>query len=188
MTTQPTRGDSNIDLFYINSPEAIKENLALPPLHVSGGADSDHRCVFIATTFKENWKFQWTVRLQRTRNQAREEAFAAELQGWYWGNFGKSADLNRMAGGLESVIAESTEKHFPLARVRRGSTRQIKRLWKRKIRLYKKGDRCNRWWEANRVLQECNKKSREAFVEKMLDEGNKGRSFYAATRKLSNAA
>ena len=59
---------------------------------------------------------------------------------------------------------------------------------KRKLRLYKKGGRCEKWWETDRQLQERIDESRGAFVERMLEEGPSSRSFYAATRKLASAA
>lgn len=88
-----------------------------------------------------------------------------------------------MAEELERVIKHLTDKHFPLARVRKQFnelpwiTRHIRRLWKKKIRLYKKGGRCESWWETYRFLQEKIAESRYAFVERMLEEGNTSKSF-----------
>ena len=132
--------------------------------------------------------------MRRTRNPEREAAFAADMRDWNWSELTSDRDVDRMARSLEQVVATLTDRHFPLARVRKRSnespwiTRHIRRLWKRKIRLYKKGGRCDRWWETDRQVQKCIQESREAFVERMLEEGNEGSSFYKATRKLASAA
>lgn len=143
VVTGPTRGTGTIDLVYVNLPEAVKENLVLPPLWANGGADSDHRCVYLAAELKDERKFDWVVRMRRTRNQARETAFAKEMKERDWSSL--TGDVDQMTATLEQVIAEVTNKHFPLARVRKRSnespfiTRHIRRLWKRKVRLYKRG-------------------------------------------------
>ena len=70
--------------------------------------------------------------MRRTRTREREEAFARELESHDWGDMGR--DVNAMAAELSRVIADATEKHFPLARVRRRSnedhwiTKSIRRL------------------------------------------------------------
>ena len=132
--------------------------------------------------------------MRRTRTQAREEAFAKDMEDFDWTELQNAMSEDEMSIKLEAVIADLTNKHFPLARVRKRSnkspwiTRRIRRLWRKKIRLYKAGGKSDRWWETDRRLQERIKESRENFVNKMLEEGNTGRSFYAATRKLSSAA
>ena len=94
---------------------------------------------------------------------------------------------------LEKKIAELTEKHFPLQRVRRRSnedpwiTRNIRRLWKKKLRIYKKGGRTDEWWATDSVLQDVIETSKENYVEKLLEDGGNNRSFYAATKRLASA-
>ena len=62
-------------------------------------------------------------------------------------------------------------------------TRAIQRLWKRKIRLYKKAGRCQAWWD--KTLQAKINESRNGFVDRILEEGGTGKTFYAATGKLA---
>ena len=169
------------------------ESLILPPLQADSGAYSNHRCVFAAAKFPEERKFDWVVRWRRTRTKVQEEAFSEELGKWNWTSLENEECVDKKASMLEEVIGKLTEKHFPIARVRKRSnespwiTRHIRRLWKRKVRIYKKAGRCDKWREVDRRLQELIGSSREAFVEKMLEEGNSGKSFYAATRKLASA-
>ena len=99
-----------------------------------------------------------------------------------------------MAVELEKVIGKLTDRHFPLVRVQRRSnedpwiTRSIRRLWKKKIRIYKKFGKSQSWWETDRKLQQEIEESKEQFVERMLEDGNRGRPCYAATCKLAAAS
>ena len=99
-----------------------------------------------------------------------------------------------MVNYLQGVVAELTDKHFPLVRLRKRSnelpwiSKRIRKLWKRKIRLYKKNGRSDAWWEMDRQLQECIDEVRMGFLDRMLEDGTRGRSFYSATKKLSSAA
>ena len=185
--------NNTIDVIHTNIPSLIVESLVLPPLQANSGAFSDHRCVFAAAKFPEVRKFDWVMRWRRTRTRLQEEAFSRELKNWDWIGLKDEECVDWKASILEEVIAVLTERHFPFVRVRKRSnespwiTRHIRRLWKIKIRVYKKAGQCDKWWEIDRRLQELISNSREAFIEKMLEEGNSGKSFYAATRKLASA-
>ena len=106
----------------------------------------------------------------------------------------EGASVDIMAEELDAAISTLTEKHFPLVRVRRRSnkdpwiSRKIRRLWKKKVRLYKKYGKSQSWWETDRKLQEEIREAKELFVKRLLDDGNNGRPFYAATRKLAAAS
>ena len=191
--TGPTRGNNTIDLVHTNMAQNIVESLVIPPLCTANGLRSDHKCVFAAAKFPAQRDFKWEVRYRRLRDVKREEAFASDMAATDWSPVRQSDDVNFMANHLEDVVQGLTDKHFPLVRVRKRSnespwiTRHIRRLWKKKIREYKSGGKSDKWWRIDTRLQELITNSREAFVEKMLDEGNSGKSFYAATRKLSAA-
>ena len=142
--TGPTRGDSTIDLMFINAPETVDEAIVTPPLHNSSGVPSDHRSVFVRATIPPERKFRWVVQWRRTRDQGREEAFARELRNWDWSGLPGLPTVDAMALELRKVIDCLTDRHFPLARVRKRSnelpwiTKRIRWLWKKKIRIYKK--------------------------------------------------
>ena len=194
LATGPTRGRNTIDLIYTNCAPDIKESATLPPLQAGGGALSDHQCVYAEAEFVPTKKYKWVIQWRRTRNAEREQAFARDLTSWEWANFERLTDVGEMVEEFERVVQQLTEQHFPLARVRRRSnespwiTRSIRRLWKKKIRIYKEAGRNNKWWETDRILQAKINEARSSFVERMLSEGNSGRGFYAATKKLSAAA
>ena len=194
ITTPPTRGRNNLDLIYTNALEKCKEIVVLPPLDTIAGVRSDHNCVHIRCEFPVVREFTWVAKMRRTRTKAEEDAFAAELGDWDWSGLASSGTVDDMAHELEKVVATLTERHFPLVRVRRRSnedpwiTRSIMRLWKKKIRIYKKYGKSQSWWETDHKLQEEITRAKESFVEKLLEDGNNGRPFYAATRKLAAAS
>ena len=51
-----------------------------------------------------------------------------------------------------------------------------------------KGGKCDRWHEVDRVLQSEIENAKAYFVDKLIEEGGSGRSFYSATKKLAAAA
>ena len=192
--TGPTRGDNVIDMIYTNFANKITESLTLPPLQDRNGNDSDHRCVFVAARIQAERNFTWEVKMRRLRDERRERAFANDLEGWDWSTIETTQGVDDKCEEMQKVIQQLTEAHFPLVRVRKRSnespwiTRAIRRLWKKKIRIYKKEGRSQAWWDVDSAVQEKIESSRVNFVEKMLEEGNRGSSFYTATKKLAKAA
>ena len=190
----PTRGPNTINLVFTNTPGNIKECITLPPLETRSGNRSDHKCVYVAAEYKSQRKYECVVKMRRLRDAKREEAFADDLRGWNFDGLHDCSDVDNMWQQIEVAVDTLTERHFPLVRVRKRSneslwiTRGIRRLWKKKIRVYKKEGKSARWWDIDRLLQERIEKSRVEFVEKMFEEGNNGRSFYAATKRLAKAA
>ena len=121
----PTRGASTIDIVYTNVGQHVNsyETRCLPPMRSGGGADSDHRCVYVDALFLPERNFKWVANFRRTRDKSRERAFAADLAEWDWSGLGSEADA--MANRLSEVVGELTEKHFPLARVRKRSNESL---------------------------------------------------------------
>ena len=130
--------------------------------------------------------------MRRSRDASSEAAFVEAMKNHDWSLM--TGDADDMANHLEETINRLTDVHFPLERSRRRSTehpwinRTIRKLWKKKIRIYKKGGKSDEWWSTDRVLQQKLEEARLGFVERLLEDGTKGRSFYAATKSLSSAA
>ena len=189
--TGPTRGANTLDLVYTNEAGRCVEANVLPPLDTATGVMSDHRCVFVKCEFPKARNYTWVAKFRRTRTKDSEEAFAQSLKEWDWRGLSRSTSVDEMAKLLEHAISCLTDRHFPLARVRRRSnedpwiTRSIRRLWKKKIRIYKKFGKSQSWWETDLKLQREISDAKEFFVERLLEEGNWGRPFYAATKKLA---
>ena len=193
LTTGPTRGNATLDLVYTTIMDRIKEVTTLPPLDNGAGVLSDHRCIYIKAEFPTERGYNWVIRMKRTRTKAREDAFARDLACWDWRPLQEAPTVEGMTQELELAMSTLTEKHFPLARVRRRSnedpwiTRKIRRLWKKKVRVYKKEGKSDKWWRVDSDLQREIGEAKSDFVERLLEGGNNGKSFYAATRKLSAA-
>ena len=190
IATGPTRGMNRLDIIYTNMGDAVKDARTLPPLQSNSGTVSDHRCIYVECDLGQDKDFEWVVKMTRRRTPQREEAFAAELAAWKPESCLQGTS-DEMALRLEQKIADLTDIHFPLRRDRRRSnedpwiTRGIKRLWKKKLRIYKKGRRNDAWWATDAVLQ--NAESKGTYVERLLEDGGNSRSFYAATKRLASA-
>lgn len=65
---------------------------------------------------------------------------------------------------------------------------KIRKLWKRKIRIYRKGGRTDDWWATDWLIQSKIEESRETFVGRLLELGGQSRNFYAATKCLASEA
>ena len=193
IATDPMRGSSTLDKVYSTVNNLVEEVKTLPPLDSPDGVCSDHRCIYIRVKFPRSRGYCWMVRMRRTRTKAREEAFARSLAAYDWSGVEECGGVDGMVEELESAIAGLTDQHFPLARVRRRSnedpwiSRKIRRLWKKKIRAYKQGGKTEKWWRIDTTLQEEIRLAKEDFVDRLLSEGNSGKAFYAATKKLSSA-
>ena len=191
IATGPTRGANRLDIIYTNVGQTIKEVRVLPPLQANSGAVSDHQCIYAECDLGQDKNFEWVVKMTRRRTPQREEAFAAELAAWIPEDDHETPD--GMALRLEQKIATLTDTHFPLRRDRRRSnedpwiTRGIRRLWKKKLRIYKRGGRSDAWWATDAVLQNAIAESKENYVERLLEDGGNSRSFYAATKRLASA-
>ena len=190
--TGPTRGLNTIDIIHSNVPEAHRETLVLPPLQGSDGTSSDHRCVYTEVEFPPERGYTWEVKMRRTRDAAREQAFAVDMACQDWNSMLYSGDVDEMTAKFEAKVGALTEKHFPLARTRKRSTeppwitKRIKRLWKKKLRIYKKKGKNAVWWNTDHALQEAITEARTGFVDRILEDGNSGKSFYTAVKKLAS--
>ena len=117
--------------------------------------------------------------------------FVEDFKNWDCANLMNADSPDHMVDEFEKAVATITDRHFPLTRIRKRSnewpwiTIGIRRLWKRKLRLYKKRGRCQAWWDADARLQQELAEAQEEYVNKMLIQGNAGKSFYAATKKLA---
>ena len=189
LPTGPTRGQNTIDVIHSNIQDCISESWTVPPLQAANGALSDHRCVVAVAKFPKERGYEWKIAWRRSRNANSEAAFTEEMKNRDWTDIKGDSDM--MAEKLEEVIGALTDKYFPLVRIRKRSsehpwiTKTIRRLWKKKIRIYKKGGRNDAWWRTEELLQSKIQEARNGFVDRILEDGAQGRSFYAAAKSLS---
>ena len=134
------------------------------------------------------------AKVRRTRTRAAEDAFVKDLREWDWTALRGATSVDGMTDALEEAISVLTKRHFPLVRVRKRSNedpwigRSIRRLRKKNIRIYKKYGKSQSWWEVDSRLQREIAEAKELFVEKLLEDVSRGRTFYAATRRLATAS
>ena len=191
-TTEATRGNATLDIMYTNIGAYIKEPRVLPPLASANGSESDHRCVTACATLPAQNSFQWVVKYTRKRSRRADEDFCRDLGTVDWAVVLEADGVDAKTRALETTIAALTDRHFPLIRARKRSneapwiTHRIRRLFRKKCRIYKKYGRNESWWLTDERMQQEIKDSREEFVERTLAEGNSGRTFYAATKMLSS--
>ena len=193
IVTPPTRGPNCLDRMYTNFGASIIESGVSVPLQADGGCFSDHKCVYATAEFPQSRNFTWEVRWTHKKSVAAGTNFNSELVAWDWEPMRLMPDVNKKVEYLEGVILELTDRHFPLVRVRKRSNEDpwihqgIRRLLKKKIRIYKKSGRSQAWWDTDSLLQKEISDSKETYVEKMLAQGNSGKSFYAATKNLKGS-
>ena len=160
IVTTPTRGSSVLDVLFSNIGECLTEKLVLPPLQTDAGAPSDHRCVYAEFKMPDCRPYTWVVKYRRRRTRKTEENLAKDLENWDWDELRDCQDVDSMWASFARVIETLNEIHFPMERTRKRSnehpwiTKSIRRLWKKKVRIYKKGGKTHRWWEVDRRLQD----------------------------------
>ena len=191
IVTGPTRGDNTLDIMYCNTIQGIAECGTVPPLTSNTGMESDHKCVWAELVMPTERQYKWEVHYARRRSERANEAFAQELCAWDWSTLRRAVGPDAKVAILEKTLSLLTDKHFPRVRVRKRSseppwiTNRIRKLYKKKCRIYKNGGRTQAWWATDTVLQEEIAESREMFVEKTLEDGTNGKSFYEATKSLA---
>lgn len=139
--TGPTRGPNKLDVFYINFGNMVTESQTLEPLESDGGIFSDHKCVYALADFHLTKCYTWDVKMTRKRIAKADEQFARALAAWDWKELEQALDADCKVEILGEAL---TDRYFPLVRVCKRSNEDrwihfgIRKLWKRKLRLYKK--------------------------------------------------
>ena len=191
IVTPPTRGNNVLDVVFCNFSDAVENVEVLGPLQGNNGVFSDHKCVSVNASFPPTREFSWEVKWVRKKTNEGMRGFAEDCKNWDWSALHAAEDPDSMVDEFEKAMEALADKHFPLTRIRKRSnewpwiTISIRRLWKKKLRLYRRAGRCQAWWDTDDRLQQELKEAQEAYVGRMLEQGNAGKSFYAATKKLS---
>ena len=191
LETGPTRGPNRLDLLYTNFHQNVAEAEVLPPLQSQAGIDSDHKCIQMVAEFPPSRGYEWEVKWRRKRSRKADSAFADDLGAWDWSQLDRAVGVDAKVEVFEQAVQILTDKHYPWSRVRKRSnedpwiTPSIRRLWKKKMRLYKRKGKGAGWFLADKSLQEEIEAAKGSYVERLLEQGGNGRSFFAATRNLT---
>ena len=142
-------------------------------------------------TSRPTCNFVWEIRYTRKRSRRADEGFCRELGATDWSRVELAVGVDAKTAELEKVIGNLMEKHYPLIHSRRRSneppwiTHRIRGLYRKKCRIYKKAGRTDDLWKTDERMQKEIVDSRQEFVDKILQDCNRGRSFYSATKALS---
>ena len=191
LNTSPTRGEGFLDIVYTNVPGSVTESGVVPPLASDSGVSSNHRCVHGEIFMPPKRNFNWVVKMVRKRSRKADEASCREIRSLDWSEVEAAEGVDNKAEALERTIEALTDRHFPMIRTRRRSneppliTHKIRRLLKKKCRIYKKEGRSQAWWATDHIMQALIAESRQEFVDKALEDGNSGKPFYAAAKALA---
>ena len=189
--TGPTRGANQLDKIFVNIGGSAPRAVVVPPLETEEGLPSDHSGIVVRIPFEKTKGFKWIKKTMRKRTEQGTAAYLEELADIHWGDLEALEDVDEMVRKFEETTARLTDKHFPLKTVRMRDnehpwiTDGIRAKWKKKMRIFKKYGRGAAWKRFDaRLTQHIMDKKRE-FVEKVVSDGNNGKSFHAAIKKLT---
>ena len=147
---EPTRGDACLDVLFSNLQELSPRNW--PPLETPDGIKSDHVCVVFKGHIKKERDFHWVRKRVRKFTQAAVEEYGRRLANAEWDRVvPPHLEPDEMIERFQSWAAQTTDELFPWKTARCRSNEQpwitdgIRRLAKRKNRVYKR-ERKSRLW------------------------------------------
>ena len=183
-----TRGNSGLDVVFINIRSNIQKTAVLPPLETEEGVVSDHMCVEVAAVVPTVKIFTYIRKTTRKRSASADARFDHDLRDLDWAEV-HHGDVDGRVQCFVDKISTLTDTHFPLQTTRQRSnehpwiTNGIRRRARRKRRLYRRSGRFDAWKRAEEnMIREVTQK-RQEFVEKILHLPSK--SYYAAVKQLS---
>ena len=190
--TGPTRGDRTLDLCFTNVGDSVVTSRTIEPLISRDGTVSDHSCVHLEIQLERERNFTWVKKRIRKRTPEGDAAYLDAVSTVDWANTLKpTMSSDEMVDKLEEVLAHITQKHCPVVTSRRRSneegwiTNQIRRQSKKKHRLFKRHGRGRVWREYRDKVRLKIKESRESFIDRMITDGNLGKSYYTAVKSLA---
>ena len=191
ITSGPTRANRCLDKIFVNLDEGVGEAEVLPPLETEEGVQSDHSCVRVLLSQKKSRNFEWIKREVRKRSGRANEKFVEDMIGTDWQSLSEKNSVDEMVEELEKRIVSLTDRHFPMVTIRARSnekpwvTNGIRRRSKKKKRVYREEGRSPRWRGLCEEMEEEIRQKKSAFVDKVLEDGNTGKSYYSAVKNLA---
>ena len=190
----PTRGHRKIDLTYTNVGRAVEASHTLEPLECDAGNRSDHRPVYIELKFLTVKPKTITYTYRRfTESGARD--FMDWIRNKDWGDVMGASGSDDKAGKLTDSLNWAMDKFFPKTTTTKRETDrpwindQIRRMNKKRRKIYDKEGRSGTWWKMKKEMGEIIRKRAEKFVEnqkkKFLGK-DAMRSFYKNVKALDS--
>ena len=190
--TPPTRRDETIDLCLTNVDSTTINARAFPPLVGREGQKSDHGCTVCVAKQARKHMFEKIKVGSRPFSESAAAAFGADLAAFDWAPI-HLLDVNDATLFMTNTLDSLYKKNFPLKSFTvktsdaEWMTKSIRRLSKKKKRLYTRKGKTKCWKELDAKIVAEIKEAKENLLEKVkkkvLDSGNSG-SFFKAVKCL----
>ena len=187
----PTRGNACLDVLYSNI--SLDETSVFPPLQTREGVKSDHSCVIFNASEKRERNFVWQKKTTRVHTSEAVDKFRTEISNLNWEELlPDGLDPDEMIRIYETVLSSIVDRLFPFKTVRLRSneapwiTNRIRRLFRRKCRVYKRDGKSRLWQQLQDRHAELLARSRKEFAERMKKGGV--RQFFSAVKSLGTAS
>ena len=170
MNYEPTRGAACLDVMFGNA--ANRRTSVWPPLATNDGIESDHRCVLLETTQRQEKNFTWEKKTARKFTSEACKAYGRKLRETDWSEVLGNGNVNDMVKKFETYTGKITDELFPLKTVRKRSneppwiTDGIRRLARKKRRMYKFEGKSERWFFLQNKMDRLIEKSQTEFIER----------------------
>ena len=165
----PTRGDRSIDRTLVNFGRAVKEAGTLPPLETEDGRASDHRVAWAIAEFEKPLSKAVTYRY-RAYTEEGAANFLSDLHSQSWQQVYDAGSTDEKAEIFATLIEALMDKNFKWKTVVRKESDPpwindtLKRLWKKRRRIYDKEGRSPRWRRLKKKSSELYRKRAEKYV------------------------
>ena len=188
---EPTRRDACLDVLFSNLPDV--NSSMWPPLSTDNGIRSDHDCVLFNCRVERVKNFTWVTKKTRKHTEAACVQFEQEFRAIDWCRaLPDSLSADEMVSRFEQITGEMTNRLFPEVTVRCRSndapwvTNGIRRLSKRKARVYKREGKSRYWFRLQDKMQDLTARSKGAFVGKVRGGGMSSRAYVKAVKTLGS--
>ena len=188
----PTRRDACLDIIFSNANGATTK--VWPPLETDRGIKSDHSCVVMKAGESKERDFTWVRKLARKHTHEACEQFGAELRATDWNNLlPVSSSPDELVAAFEEKTSEMMNRLFPLTSTRHRSnedpwiTDGIRKLAKRKARVYRREKKSDYWQALQRRLSKLIFYSKQQFIARVRQGGTSTKAYFRAVRQLGGS-
>ena len=187
----PTRGRNCLDVTFSNISDYITEGMITEPLSTAEGIRSDHNCLVYVANIPKERDYEWIKYRARKRTWKATAAFKRDLRSVSWEGL-ELLSADDMVAAFETKIEELTDRHFPYKtyRVRSNEypwiTHGIRRLTKKRKRLYRHEGKSRRWHEMRETTERMIEESKETFINNIESNSSGDSAYFNAVKRLSS--
>ena len=189
----PTRGAACLDVLFSNSSNVTESTW--PPLETNNGIKSDHACVLFNCREATVKDFKWIRREVRKHSDEALDEYGRILSEANWDEMlPPHLDAAEMINRFQSWNDELTDRLFPTVSIRCRDneppwiTNGIRKLAKRKTRIYKREGKSVLWWRLQTQQDKMTEDSMADYVTGIERAGPNTRKYFQAVRQLGSAA